>query len=72
MAINSYIVRFLYFCTYFTFGILKLPEKLPGCMGDIKQYRNHFCMESIGARVNIVGSLKSGLMMKNLDIDMHI
>jgi len=28
--------------------------------------------ESIGARVNIVGSLKTGLMMKNRDIDFHI
>lgn len=28
--------------------------------------------ESIGATVNIVGSLKSGLLMKNRDIDMHI
>jgi predicted nucleotidyltransferase len=28
--------------------------------------------ESIGATVNIVGSLKSGLMMKNRDIDLHI
>nr|WP_129732274.1 phosphoglycerate mutase family protein [Parabacteroides goldsteinii] len=28
--------------------------------------------ESIGARVNIVGSLKTGLLMKNKDIDMHI
>ena len=28
--------------------------------------------EGIGARVNIVGSLKTGLMMKNKDIDMHI
>ncbi len=28
--------------------------------------------ESIGATVNIVGSLKSGLMMRNHDIDMHI
>jgi len=28
--------------------------------------------EEIGATVNIVGSLKSGLMMKNLDIDLHI
>ncbi len=28
--------------------------------------------ESIGATVNIVGSLKSGLMMKNKDIDLHI
>ncbi|MDH8700723.1 hypothetical protein M2138_000054 [Dysgonomonadaceae bacterium PH5-43] len=28
--------------------------------------------ERIGATVNIVGSLKSGLLMKNLDIDMHI
>ncbi len=28
--------------------------------------------KSIGASVHIVGSLKSGLMMKNLDIDLHI
>ena len=28
--------------------------------------------EGIGARVNIVGSLKTGLMMKNKDIDMHL
>lgn len=28
--------------------------------------------ESIGAKVNIVGSLKSGLLMKNRDIDLHI
>jgi hypothetical protein len=28
--------------------------------------------ESIGATVNIVGSLKSGLMMKSRDIDFHI
>lgn len=28
--------------------------------------------EDIGARVNIVGSLKSGLMAKHKDIDMHI
>ncbi|WP_353123420.1 phosphoglycerate mutase family protein [Dysgonomonas capnocytophagoides] len=28
--------------------------------------------ESIGATVNIVGSLKSGLIMKNKDIDLHI
>lgn len=28
--------------------------------------------ESIGAKVNLVGSLKSGLLMKNRDIDFHI
>lgn len=28
--------------------------------------------ESIGAKVNIIGSLKSGLLMKSKDIDMHI
>ncbi|MDL2256738.1 phosphoglycerate mutase family protein [Bacteroidales bacterium OttesenSCG-928-I14] len=28
--------------------------------------------ESIGASVNIIGSLKSGLLIKNRDIDMHI
>lgn len=28
--------------------------------------------ESIGARVSVVGSLKTGLLMKNKDIDMHI
>lgn len=28
--------------------------------------------ERLGATVNIVGSLRSGLLMKNLDIDLHI
>lgn len=28
--------------------------------------------ENIGATVHLVGSLKSGLMMKNIDVDMHI
>lgn len=28
--------------------------------------------QKIGATIHIVGSLKSGLMMKNLDIDLHI
>jgi len=28
--------------------------------------------EGIGARVNIVGSMKTGLMVKNRDIDLHI
>lgn len=28
--------------------------------------------ESVGATVNIVGSVRSGLIMKNLDIDLHI
>lgn len=28
--------------------------------------------ESIGAKANLVGSLRSGLLMKNLDIDLHI
>lgn len=28
--------------------------------------------QEIGAEVNLVGSLKSGLLMKNLDIDFHI
>ena len=28
--------------------------------------------ESIGARVNLVGSLSTGLLMKHLDIDFHI
>ena len=28
--------------------------------------------ESIGVRVNIVGSMKTGLMVKNRDIDLHI
>ena len=30
------------------------------------------CWESIGAKVNLVGSLKTGLLMKNRDIDFHI
>ncbi len=28
--------------------------------------------EGIGAKVNIIGSLKTGLMMKSLDIDIHV
>ena len=28
--------------------------------------------ESVGARVNLVGSLKTGLLMKHRDIDFHI
>ena len=28
--------------------------------------------ESVGARVNLVGSLNTGLLMKHLDIDFHI
>lgn len=28
--------------------------------------------DNIGAKVNLVGSLRSGLLMKNLDIDLHI
>ncbi|MDD4068634.1 MAG: phosphoglycerate mutase family protein, partial [Bacteroidales bacterium] len=28
--------------------------------------------EKIGATVNIVGSLKSGLMIKNMEMDLHI
>lgn len=28
--------------------------------------------ESIGAKINLIGSLKSGLLMKNKDIDFHI
>lgn len=30
------------------------------------------CWQSIGAEVNLVGSLKMGLLMKHLDIDMHV
>jgi len=28
--------------------------------------------ESIGAKVNLVGSLRSGLLMKNKDVDLHV
>ena len=28
--------------------------------------------ESVGAKINLVGSVRSGLIMKNLDIDFHI
>lgn len=53
--------------------ILKLAEhnqqaayRLLGDTGIIQAW------ESIGATVTIIGSLKTGLMMKNRDIDMHI
>lgn len=38
----------------------------------IKESRIVELWKEIGARVNLVGSLKSGLLMKNRDIDFHI
>ena len=38
----------------------------------IEQSRIVKCWQNIGATVNLIGSLKTGLLMKHLDIDFHI
>lgn len=38
----------------------------------IKEARIFNAWESIGAEVNLIGSLKTGLLISNLDIDFHI
>ncbi|WP_258074991.1 hypothetical protein [Brachyspira murdochii] len=38
----------------------------------IKELNIENAFKSIGARVNLVGSLKMGLLMKNKDIDFHV
>jgi hypothetical protein len=53
--------------------ILKLAEQTQQAAQKILEKSGIIpAWESIGATVNIVGSLKSGLMMKNKDIDLHI
>ncbi|SHE39001.1 hypothetical protein [Dysgonomonas macrotermitis] len=53
--------------------ILKLAEKNQQIGWKVlEDTRIISTWESIGATVNIIGSLKTGLMMKKLDIDMHI
>lgn len=53
--------------------ILKLAEQNQQAAWRILE-ENHIisAWERIGATVNLVGSLKSGLLMKSRDIDMHI
>lgn len=38
----------------------------------VKQLDIENCWKSIGAEINLVGSLKTGLLMKHRDIDFHI
>ena len=38
----------------------------------IAECRVRECWQGIGAQINLVGSLKTGLLMKHLDIDFHI
>lgn len=53
--------------------ILKLAEQNQQTAWKIlEDTRTIQAWENIGATVNIVGSLKSGLLMKNRDIDLHI
>ncbi|NDV64891.1 phosphoglycerate mutase family protein [Bacteroides sp. 224] len=54
-------------------NILKLAEKnQQSAWNVLKETRIIPAWESVGATVNLVGSLKSGLLMKSRDIDMHI
>jgi len=53
--------------------ILKIAERNSQAAWEVLNHTRIIpAWERIGASVNIVGSLKSGLMMKNLDIDLHI
>ena len=74
MAISSYIVPF--FVLLYIFYIMDILEIAGRNCRAAWEVMNRtgliIAWEKIGATVNIVGSLKSGLMMKNLDIDMHI
>ena len=61
----------LYLCT--PMDILKLAEQnQQSAWKVLEDTRIIPVWESIGATVHLVGSLKSGLMMKSKDIDMHI
>lgn len=53
--------------------IIKLSQQNQKLAWEILEESNIIPVcESIGAKINIVGSLKTGLMMKSLDIDIHI
>ncbi len=53
--------------------IIKLSENNQKLSWEVLEESNIIPVwESIGAKINIVGSLKTGLMMKSLDIDIHI
>lgn len=47
-------------------------EKIKQAHKIIKEAKIIDAWESIGAKVNLIGSVKSGLLMKNRDIDFHI
>lgn len=74
MAISSYIIPvFVFLCILLNMDILKIAEKNCQAAWVVLNRTGIIpAWESIGATVNVVGSLKSGLMMKNLDIDLHI
>ncbi|MBP1646475.1 MAG: hypothetical protein H6Q16_2053 [Bacteroidetes bacterium] len=53
--------------------IIKLSQQNQKLAWEVLEESNIIPVwESIGAKINIVGSLKTGLMMKSLDIDIHI
>lgn len=65
----------MYLCTFKIrrMDILRLAEKNQQAAWEIlEDTRIIPTWERIGATVNLVGSLKSGLLMKSRDIDMHI
>lgn len=53
--------------------IIKLSQQNQKLAWEVLEESNIIPVwESIGAKVNIVGSLKTGLMMRSLDIDIHV
>lgn len=75
MAIYSYFQR-VYVRLHFkinSMDIIKLAEQTQLiALKILEETRIIQEWESIGATVNIVGSIRSGLMMKSKDIDLHI
>ncbi len=56
-----------------TVNLLELSEKrLKAALEAVRGSGVVEAWESVGAQVNITGSVRSGLIMKNLDIDFHI
>lgn len=53
--------------------ILKLAaENRQQAFRVIEQSNVIGCWQSVGARINLIGSLKTGLLMKHRDIDFHV
>lgn len=76
IAIYSYLLGyFLYICTLKIkeMDILKIAEHNQQSAWKVLEDTHIIqAWENIGATVNIVGSLKSGLLMKIRDIDLHV